>query len=274
MADRLKELKKKVFDANMKLSGSGLVIATFGNVSGIDRTAQVIAIKPSGIEYSQMKEDDMVLVALSGEKIEEGSPNPSSDTDTHLELYRSFAGIGGVTHSHSNYATAFAQAKMAIEAHLSQFLDSPEVSVDVFAYNSKVYYVVTQGAGMGDGVYRFSITGNETVLDAISQINGLEQVSSKRIWIARPTCGSGNVQVLPVSWEAITAQASTNTNYQVMPGDRVFIAEDKLIALDTSLAKIIAPMERIMGFSLLGAGVATRFSGPVLQGGGNRRGSF
>jgi L-ribulose-5-phosphate 4-epimerase len=114
MAGKFKELKNKVFKANMKLSGSGLVIATFGNVSGIDRTAQVIAIKPSGIEYSQMKEDDMVLLSLSGEKIEGGSPNPSSDTDTHLELYRSFPGIGGITHSHSNYATAFAQAKIAI----------------------------------------------------------------------------------------------------------------------------------------------------------------
>jgi len=114
MAGKFKELKNKVFKANMKLSVSGLVIATFGNVSGIDRTAQVIAIKPSGIPYPEMKADDMVLVSLSGEKIEGGSPNPSSDTDTHLELYRSFPGIGGVTHSHSNYATAFAQAKIAI----------------------------------------------------------------------------------------------------------------------------------------------------------------
>ena len=114
MAGDFTKLKKKVFNANMKLSGSGLVISTFGNVPGIDRTAQVVAIKPSGIPYSQLKSDDMVLVSLSGEKIEEGSPNPSSDTDTHLELYRSFAGIGGVTHSHSNYATAFAQAKIAI----------------------------------------------------------------------------------------------------------------------------------------------------------------
>jgi polysaccharide export outer membrane protein len=169
---------------------------------------------------------------------------------------------------------SIAQAKMAVEAHLSMYLDNPEVSLDVFAYNSKVYYVVTQGAGLGDGVYRFPITGNETVLDAISQINGLEQVSSKRIWIARPTRDPNNIQVLPVSWESITAQASTNTNYQVMPGDRVFIAEDKLIAFDTGLAKITAPLERIMGFSLLGVGTATRFSGPVLQGGGNRRGNF
>jgi len=110
----LKELKKKVFDANMKLAGSGLIISTFGNVSGIDRKAGMVAIKPSGIPYSNMKVDDMVLISLSGEKIEEESPNPSSDTDTHLELYRTFSSIGGVAHTHSGYATAFAQAKMAI----------------------------------------------------------------------------------------------------------------------------------------------------------------
>jgi len=112
--ENLKKLKKKVFDANIKLAGSGLIISTFGNVSGIDREVQVMAIKPSGIPYSGMKVDDMVLVSLSGEKIEEESPNPSSDTDTHLELYRNFTGIGGVTHTHSGYATAFAQAKKAI----------------------------------------------------------------------------------------------------------------------------------------------------------------
>jgi len=167
-----------------------------------------------------------------------------------------------------------AQAKAAIEQHLSQFLENPEISLDVYAYNSKVYYIVTQGAGMGDGVYRFPITGNETVLDAISQINGLQQVSSKRIWIARPTDEPGKVQTLPVTWEDITAKASAGTNYQIMPGDRVFIAEDKLIALDNSLGKITAPLERVMGFSLMGVGTATRFSGHVLQGGGNPQGTF
>ncbi len=167
-----------------------------------------------------------------------------------------------------------AQAKQAIEAHLAHFLEEPEISVNVFAYNSKVYYVVTQGAGLGDGVYRFPVTGNETVLDAVSQINGLESVSSKRIWIARPTNQPGAVQVLPVSWDGITAQASTSTNYQVLPGDRVFIAEDRLVALDTSLAKITAPLERVMGFSLLGVGTVTRFSGPVLRGGGDRNSTF
>jgi polysaccharide biosynthesis/export protein len=166
-----------------------------------------------------------------------------------------------------------AEAKTVIEQHLSQYLEEPQVSVDVFSYNSKVYYIVTQGAGLGDGVYRFPFTGNETVLDAISQINGLQQVSSKRIWIARPTeCGT--VQVLPVNWDQVTSQACAGTNYQVLPGDRVFVAEDKLIALDTGLAKITAPLERVMGFSLLGVGTTTRFSGHVLKGGGNPNSTF
>ncbi|OHB73457.1 MAG: hypothetical protein A2V70_06815 [Planctomycetes bacterium RBG_13_63_9] len=169
---------------------------------------------------------------------------------------------------------SIAGAKAAIEAHLSQYLENPEISVDVFAYNSKVYYIVTQGAGLGDGVFRFPVTGNETVLDAISQINGLEQVSSKRIWIARPTDVPGNVQVLPVSWNAITACGSAASNYQILPGDRVFIAEDKLVAMDTHIGKITAPFERIMGFMLLGTGTVTRHSGAVLRGGGNARGTF
>lgn len=166
------------------------------------------------------------------------------------------------------------EAKLAVERHLSRHLQNPEISLEVFGYNSKVYYVVTQGAGMGDGVIRFPVTGNETVLDAISQINGLQQVSSKKIWIARPTDEPGKIQNLPVNWEEITADAYACTNYQILPGDRIFIAEDKLIALDTGIAKLTAPMERIMGFSLLGVGTVTRFSGRVLAGGGNPQGTF
>jgi polysaccharide export outer membrane protein len=165
-----------------------------------------------------------------------------------------------------------AETKQAIEVHLSQFLEDPEVAVDVFAYNSKVYYVITEGAGMGDGVTRFPITGNETVLDAISNINGLTQVSSKKIWVARPAPDGEGCQVLPVDWQAVTAYGGANTNFQLMPGDRVFVAEDGLVALDTHLAKLFAPLERAMGFTLLSAGTATRLSGKVLQGGGNPSG--
>ena len=127
---------------------------------------------------------------------------------------------------------------------------------------------------MGDGVYRFPITGNETVLDALSQIHGLTGVSSKKIWIARPSPCGDEAQILPVDWKGVTALGKACTNFQVLPGDRVFVAEDKLIALDTGIAKLTTPLERVMGFSLLGAGTATRFSGPVLKGGGNPNATF
>ena len=113
------------------------------------------------------------------------------------------------------------EARIAIQNHLKQFLDSPELSVDVVAFNSKVYYIITQGAGLGDSVRRLPITGNETVLDAISQINGLSQVSSTKIWIARPAPHNfGCQQILPIEWDAITQGAQTATNYQILPGDR------------------------------------------------------
>lgn len=162
-----------------------------------------------------------------------------------------------------------AQAKAAIESYLTNYLEDPEISLTVQSFNSKVYYIVMQGAGLGDGVYRFPITGNDTVLDAISNIQGFEMVSSKKIWIARPSSDMCSLQIMPVDWYAITERAAPQTNYQLLPGDRVFIAEDKWVAFDTQVAKITAPLERIMGFSLLGVGTVTRFSGPVLQGGGN-----
>lgn len=183
------------------------------------------------------------------------------DGTVNLGIYGSVRVVG----------STLAEARFLIENHLSQFLERPEVSVDVFAYNSKVYYIVTEGAGLGDGVFRFPVTGNETVLDAISNINGLNQVASKRIWIARPAPAGGQVQILPVDWTGVTAQASTATNYQLMPGDRLFVAEDKMVAWDNRMAKVMAPFERIMGFSLLGVNTVTRFSGNVLQGGGMGR---
>ncbi|HIQ21006.1 MAG TPA: hypothetical protein EYH34_07200 [Planctomycetes bacterium] len=166
------------------------------------------------------------------------------------------------------------EARMAIENHLSQFLEDPEISVTVYAYNSKVYYVILQGAGSGDGVYRFPVTGNETVLDAISQINGLDPSSSTEIWIARPTPNSTGVQMLPVDWHGITAEGLAATNYQILPGDRIYVANDKMLALNAAIAKFTLPFERVMGFSLLGVGTVTRFSGNVLRGGGSRFATF
>ena len=106
----LKQLKQLVYEQNMELWRRGLVLYTWGNVSGIDRESGIVVIKPSGVDYDVMKPEDMVAVLLeTGEKVE-GDLNPSSDTPTHLVLYRAFENIGGVVHTHSTYATAFAQA--------------------------------------------------------------------------------------------------------------------------------------------------------------------
>ena len=123
-----------------------------------------------------------------------------------------------------------AEAQLALQKHLAKFLTSPELSVDVAAYNSKVYYVVTEGAGAGDGdsVNRFAVTGNETVLDAISQLNGLSQLSKKKIWLVRPSASDAKQgTVLPVDWVGITRRGATGTNYQIFPGDRIFIAGEE-----------------------------------------------
>ena len=106
----LEELKKEVYEANMLLPKYNLVTFTWGNVSGIDREKGLVVIKPSGVDYDIMKPEDMVVLDLNtGDRVE-GKLNPSSDTPTHLELYRSFPDVGGVVHTHSPYATSWAQA--------------------------------------------------------------------------------------------------------------------------------------------------------------------
>ena len=105
----LEELKQRVLDANLLLPKYGLITFTWGNVSELDREKGIVAIKPSGVEYDVMTRDDIVLVDLDG-NIVEGNLRPSSDLDTHLEFYRNFPNIGGVVHTHSTWATSFAQA--------------------------------------------------------------------------------------------------------------------------------------------------------------------
>ncbi len=112
----LEELKERVCAANLELVARGVVLYTWGNVSEIDRESNLMVIKPSGVDYAHMKAEDMVVVDVAtGERVE-GKWKPSSDTPTHLELYRAFAEIGGITHTHSTNAVAFAQAGIAIPA--------------------------------------------------------------------------------------------------------------------------------------------------------------
>lgn len=105
----LEELKKKVYEANMELPRRGLITYTWGNVSGIDRDTGYFVIKPSGVDYDKLRPEDMVVMDLEGNRIE-GTLNPSSDTPTHLELYKKYPEIGGVVHTHSPEATSWAQA--------------------------------------------------------------------------------------------------------------------------------------------------------------------
>lgn len=112
----LEKLKEEVLKANLELPKKGLITYTWGNVSGIDRESNLIVIKPSGIEYDNMTVNDLVVVNLSGEVVE-GRFKPSSDTPTHLELYRKFPNIGGVVHTHSTWATIWSQAGKSIPAY-------------------------------------------------------------------------------------------------------------------------------------------------------------
>jgi len=162
------------------------------------------------------------------------------------------------------------ECRDAIEFHLTKHLEHPQVAVDIYSYNSKCYYVIFQSSATGERVEKYPYTGNETVLDAIANTSGLQPNSSKRIWVARPIGNSNKPIILPVDWVDVTAYGKPDTNYQLLPGDRVFVVEDRFISFDGTLARVFAPFERIMGFSLLGASTATRFSGNVLQGGGER----
>jgi len=229
------------------------------SVSGLTVPEAKTAVEEHLKQYLKEPEVTVSLAELGASQRLVGQFLVGPDGTVTLGSYGSVSVVG----------LTIANAKWAIEQHLGQYLEEPVISLNMYGYNSKNYYIVMQGAELGDAVYRFPVTGNDTVLDAISQINGLEQVSSKRMWIARPSSDQCGCQILPVDWYAVTECGSASTNFQLMPGDRLFVAQDNMIALDNKLAKVFAPFERIMGFSLLSVGTATRFSGNVLKGGGN-----
>ena len=129
-----------------------------------------------------------------------------------------------------------------------------EMQIDVLSYNSKYYYVITDGGGYGQQVYPFLITGNETVLDALARVNGIPAVGSKKkIWVARATRPGQPPKVLPVDWCGVAQRGEAATNFQLFPGDRVFVQSDAWIRLDTWLAKRLSPYLRGVGATLLTA---------------------
>ncbi|HWG45123.1 MAG TPA: polysaccharide biosynthesis/export family protein [Gemmataceae bacterium] len=166
------------------------------------------------------------------------------------------------------------QAKCMIEKHLSRWLLNPEISLSVASFNSKVYYVIIDGGGYGQQVFRLPITGNETVLDAISMINGLPPISSTRkIWVARPTPAKANCyEILPVNWQVITQAGDTSTNYQLFPGDRVYVRANCLLHFNNRLTQFLMPVNNMLGSTLLGVGTYNLFrlaGSRNFNGGGN-----
>jgi polysaccharide export outer membrane protein len=163
-----------------------------------------------------------------------------------LGIYGS-AFVGGLTIDQAREAIA-----EQIRRRVTKF-DIRDLNVDVLAYNSKFYYVVTDGGGYGEQVYPFPITGSETVLDAIGHINGLPVVADKRkVWVARRGPGDAG-QVMPVDWIGIVQRGATSTNYQLMPGDRIYVKADHWISTDAWIGKRLSPIERLLGATLLGS---------------------
>lgn len=146
------------------------------------------------------------------------------------------------------------------------------VVVDVLAYNSKTYFVITDGGGYGEQIYEFPVRGNETVLQGLGNIQGIPEVGSKRnIWVARRSPHGGPEQILPVDYVGISQHGITATNYQLMPGDRLYVKSEKIQRVDRTLAKILAPIERLFGVTLLGSQTVNSIQGRGFGFGGTGR---
>jgi protein involved in polysaccharide export with SLBB domain len=256
----------------------GLLIRVVGVLDNEQPIADVYSVEPEGNVDLGPSYGKVQVVGLTVDEATEAIRKHLSQlyTDVSVSVSLAFsAGAQQIVGEHlvgpdgrvnlgtygSVYVTGMTidQARQTIEAQLAHFLDDPKVVVDILAYNSKKYYIVTEGPGFGDNVLEAPITGNETVLDAIARIGGLSQLSSSKIWIARPAPnGVGCEQILPVEWDEITRGASTATNYQLMPGDRVFIAADHMVAFDAYVAKMTRPFERMFGFLSLGTASLNR----------------
>jgi len=167
--EALGRLRSEVLAANLELAERGLVLYTFGNASGIDRESGLVAIKPSGVPYAELRAEDLPVFTLEG-KLVEGKLKPSSDLETHLHLYREFAGIGGVAHTHSEYATAWAQAGRAIPAYGTTHADYFHGPVPVTAVLSDAEVAGEYVLNTGVAITRLFAGGGATGAAAIDPI--------------------------------------------------------------------------------------------------------
>lgn len=191
---RLEALRSAVLEANLELVRRGLILYTFGNASGMDRESGLVAIKPSGVPYEDLKPGDLVLTDLDG-KVVEGTLRPSSDLATHLLLYRAFPGIGGVVHTHSEFATAWAQAGREIPTygttHADYFYGPVPVTEELTADEVASDYVLNTGHAI---VRRF--TQGTTPIDPLALPAVLVAGHAPFCWGATPADAAHNAVVL------------------------------------------------------------------------------
>ncbi|HJZ56093.1 MAG TPA: polysaccharide biosynthesis/export family protein, partial [Gemmataceae bacterium] len=217
---------------------------------------------------------DILLISVYTEPRDKGGPatviGPQPIDGQHLVRPDGTVNLG-IWGSVSVAGLTTDQAREAVRRHVFEVMrthpdadlkftqpDDPSklyVAVDVVGYNSKAYYVITDGAGFGEQIFRFPIQGYETVLDALSNVNGLPAVGSKHhVWVARRTPHANQPeQILPVDYVGLTQHGITQTNYQILPGDRVYVRADKAFRVDGFLQKVLTPVERLLGLTLLGS---------------------
>jgi polysaccharide export outer membrane protein len=191
------------------------------------------------------------------------------DGFVHLGAYGSVP-VSGLTVNQARLAIRKALAAQIDVSSGGKSEDSLIVIVSVVQYNSKVYYVHTDGGGAGERVVKLPITGKEFVSDAIANIGGLPVEASKRnIWVARRTPELNEQQILPVDWVGISQWGVTATNYQLFPGDRVYVKAQRLVTVDNTLARILAPVQQIFGATLLGTQTTNQLIGRGIGFNGN-----
>jgi polysaccharide export outer membrane protein len=182
----------------------------------------------------------------------EGQHLVAPDGTVNLGIYGKVSVTGMTVEQVADAVAARLQQEAKPDMTIPQI--KTEMQVDVLAYNSKFYYVITDGGGYGQQIYPLPCTGNEMVLDALAKVNGLPAVASKKsIWVARATRAGQQPLILPVDWRTLSQCGSGATNYQIFPGDRIYVNSDPWIRGDTWLAKRLSPILRGFGATLLGA---------------------
>lgn len=216
----VKRLREEVLEANLELVRKGLVLYTFGNASGVDREQGLVVIKPSGVEYDVLRAEDMVVTDLEG-KIVEGTLKPSSDLDTHTLLYREFAEIGAVVHTHSEFATSFAQAGLAIPAfgttHADYFHGPVPVTAPLSDAAINGRYVHETGLAI---VARFQGGAGESMIDPMAVPACLVAGHAPFVWGKTPADAAHHAVVLEavakMAYRTLTLKASAEEVSQAL----------------------------------------------------------